>query len=334
MKLLVAGGAGFIGSNFVRRRASAGDSVTVLDALTYAGRPENLAGLEDGITFVRGDVCDPAVVGGLLTGELDAVVNFAAETHVDRSITGASEFVRTNVLGVQVLLDAVRESRCPLFVQVSTDEVYGSTPPGELFDESAPLNPSNPYAASKAGGDLLALSCFRTHRTPAIVTRCTNNYGPRQYPEKLIPLFLLRAMNDEPLPLYGDGLNERDWIHVDDNCSALEAVLARGRPGRVYNIGRGAPVSNLEIVKRLLAALGKPESLIRHVADRPGHDRRYALRTDRARDELGWEPRIGIEEGIVATVDWYRENADWLKSVTDESFAEHCRVLYGDRGKG
>ncbi len=332
MKLLVTGGAGFIGSNFVRRRVLSGDSVTVLDALTYAGRPENLTEVSDSITFVEGDICDAKLVSEVVTKDIDAVVNFAAESHVDRSIMSASESIRTNVSGVQVLLDAARESNCPLFVQISTDEVYGSAPPGEFFDESTPLAPSNPYAASKAGADLLALSYFRTHRTPAIITRCTNNYGPRQYPEKLIPLFLLRAMSDEELPLYGDGLNERDWIYVDDHCGALDAVLSRGEPGQVYNIGQGSPVSNREIVTRLLDLLGKPESLIRRVTDRPGHDRRYALSADKAREQLGWEPEVDIEDGIARTVEWYRSNVDWLQSVADDRFAEHCKALYEDRG--
>jgi len=332
MMLLVTGGAGFIGSNFVRRRALAGDRITVLDALTYAGHMENLSGITDSVTFVKGDICDAKVAGEVVTKDVDAVVNFAAESHVDRSIMGASEFIRTNVAGVQVLLDAVRESGCPRFIQVSTDEVYGSTPQGEFFDESTPLAPSNPYAASKAGADLLALSYFRTHNTPVMITRCTNNYGPWQYPEKLIPLFLLRAMKDEELPLYGDGLNERDWIHVDDHCSALDAALSRGEPGQVYNICQGSPVSNREIVARLLKALGKPESLIGHVADRPGHDRRYALRADKARQKLGWEPEVNIEDGIARTVEWYRSNVDWLQSVTDYRFAEHCTALYGDCG--
>ena len=316
MKLLVTGGAGFIGSNFVRMRVEAGDEVIVLDKLTYAGHLENLDGILERVRFVQGDICDPQVVGRLVTSDLDSVVNLAAETHVDRSIDGAAEFVRTNFIGAQVLLDAVNEAGCRQLCQVSTDEVYGSAPPGSSFDESSPLDPTNPYAASKAAADLLCLSYHRTHGTPVVITRCTNNYGPYQYPEKLIPLFLLRAMADEELPLYGDGENERDWLHVEDHCRAVSVVVQRARPGRVYNVAADAPVTNLQVVRSLLDGLDKPWSLVRHVEDRPAHDRRYALDASRIRRELDWQPTVRLEEGLMRTIQWYSENRTWLDQVT------------------
>jgi len=331
VKLLVTGGAGFIGANFARRRVAAGDEVVVLDKLTYAGHLENLDGVLDDLRFVQGDICDPGVVGSVVTGDLDAVVNFAAESHVDRSIQGAGVFVQTNVVGVQVLLDAVRRADSGVFCQVSTDEVYGSAPDGVVFDEGAALEPSSPYSASKAAADLLCMGYHRTHGTPVVITRCTNNYGPRQFPEKLIPLFLLRAVADEELPLYGDGLNERDWLYVDDHCAALDRVIEAGRPGRVYNIAADHPVTNREIVQRLLTALDRPWDLVCLVADRPAHDRRYAIDASRIRDELGWAPSVDLEEGLARTVRWYAERREWMESVTGPEFEVYCQTLYGDR---
>jgi len=331
MKLLVTGGAGFIGSNFVRARVGAGDQIVVLDQLTYAGHLDSLEGVLDRIDFVRGDICDPDVVRSLVTSDLDAVVNFAAESHVDRSILDATQFVRTNVVGVQVLLDAVDAVGCQLLCQISTDEVYGPAKTGTSFSEDAALAPSSPYAASKAAADLLCLGYHRTRSTPVIVTRCTNNYGPYQYPEKLIPLFLMRAMADEPLPLYGDGQHERDWLHVDDHCDALARVLEQGRPGTVYNIAAGRALSNRDLVRALLDELGKPWSLVRQVADRPAHDPRYALDTTRIRQELGWAPRIDLERGLAGTVQWYTEHTDWLAAVTGPDFERYCDVMVRGR---
>jgi dTDP-glucose 4,6-dehydratase len=329
VRVLVTGGAGFIGSSFVRARLDAGDELTVLDRLTYAGHRENLAGVMEHIRFVHGDICDAEAVAGVM--DVDAVVNLAAESHVDRSILGAGEFVRTNVVGVQVLLDAALGAGVQRFCQVSTDEVYGSAPDGGAFDEGALLGPSSPYAASKAAADLLCLSYHRTHGLPAVVSRCTNNYGPRQYPEKLVPLFLLRALADEELPLYGDGLHERDWLHVEDHCCALGAVLEGGAPGEVYNISAGRPVANRDLVAALLEAVGKPWDLVRSVTDRPGHDRRYALDATKIHDDLGWCPSIPLEEGLARTVGWYRANTSWLEQVTGPEFDRYVDRLYSDR---
>ena len=329
MRLLVTGGAGFIGSNFVRARLEAGDDVTVLDKLTYAGHRESLADVMDHIRFVEGDICDGEVVARLM--DVDAVVNFAAESHVDRSILGAAEFVRTNVLGVQVLLDAARAAGVDRFCQVSTDEVYGSAPEGVTFSEADPLEPSSPYAASKAAADLLCQSYHRTHGMPVILTRCTTNYGPYQYPEKLIPLFLLRALADEDLPLYGDGLNERDWLHVSDHCAAVGAVLERGAIGEIYNIAAGRPVTNRDIVARLLQAVGKSWDRVKPVADRPAHDRRYDITAEKLRRELGWAPAISLDDGLAQTFRWYLDHGDWLQQVTGPEFGRYCDLLYGDR---
>jgi len=331
MKLLVTGGAGFIGSNFVAQRVRAGDEVVVLDLLTYAGHPENLAPVRDDLRFVQGDICDKGTVGELVTGDLDAVVNFAAESHVDRSILDSGDFVRTNVLGVQVLLDAVQRSGAGTLLQVSTDEVYGPTPPRQVATERSNLAPSSPYASSKAAADLLCLAFRQTHGTAVRITRCTNNYGPRQFPEKLIPLFLLRAMADEELPLYGDGLHERDWLHVDDHCRAISAVLQEGKDGEVYNIATGETTPNRQLVEALLDLLDKPHDLIQSVEDRPGHDRRYALDSKKVRGQLGWEPAVALGDGLASTVEWYRDNRAWLEAVTGPEFEDYCEALYGPR---
>ncbi|HTY01793.1 MAG TPA: dTDP-glucose 4,6-dehydratase, partial [Bacteroidota bacterium] len=291
--ILVTGGAGFIGSNFIHHllRAHPGIQIVNYDVLTYAGNLENLEDVADDqrYRFVRGDICDSeAVLGALKKYSVDTIVHFAAESHVDRSILGASVFVKTNVLGTQVLLDAAKATGIERFVHVSTDEVYGSLGPNGKFTEATPLHPNSPYSASKAGSDMLALAYYHTFGLPVVVTRCSNNYGPYQFPEKLIPLMIINAMNDKPLPVYGDGLNIRDWLHVGDHCSAIDTVMQRGRLGEVYNIGGNNEWKNIDIVNLILKHLGKPQSLITYVKDRPGHDRRYAMDATKIRLELGW----------------------------------------------
>ncbi|MFF9621161.1 dTDP-glucose 4,6-dehydratase [Streptomyces griseosporeus] len=314
MRILVTGGAGFIGSEFVRglltRRT---DRVTVLDALTYAGNLANLAPVANlpAFDFIQADIRDAETVEQVMPGH-DAVVHFAAESHVDRSIAGATPFVTTNVLGTQVLLDAARRHGVGRFVHVSTDEVYGSIDSG-AWSEDQPLDPSSPYSASKAGSDLLALACHRTHRMDVVVTRCSNNYGPYQYREKLIPLFVTRLLTGEQVPLYGDGGNVREWLHVADHCRGIELALDRGRPGEIYHIGGGTELTNRELVGRLLAACGRDWSAVRHVEDRKGHDRRYALSVEKIRNELGYAPQVSFDEGLAATVAWYRDNPDWWR---------------------
>ena len=312
MRHLITGGAGFIGCNFVRHmlREHPDDEIVVLDKLTYAGRMENLEEVIDRITFVKGDICDKEIVSTAMEG-CDRVVNFAAESHVDRSITTPEDFVRTDVIGVFTLLEEARRRDIGRFVQISTDEVYGSTVSGS-FSEKGILNPSNPYSASKAGGELLARSYAKTYGLNVMVTRSSNNYGPFQYPEKLIPVLVIKALNDEPLPIYGKGTNVRDWLHVEDNCRAVDLVLQKGKPGDIVNIGSGNEVSNIDVTKMILKHMNKPESLITFVADRPGHDFRYSLEWNRIR-ELGWEPKMGFEEGLRKTVDWYVQNQDWRK---------------------
>lgn len=335
MRILVTGGAGFIGSNFIRNylRDHSDDSIINLDKLTYSGNLDNLSGIENApnYTFIHGDIADPEAVERALSAGVDAVIHFAAETHVDRSIAGAREFVETNVLGTFTLLEAARRRGLSRFVHVSTDEVYGSIPPGKAADESWPLEPNSPYAASKASSDLLVRSYWQTYKFPVIVTRCSNNYGPNQFPEKLIPLMVTNALEGKKLPVYGDGLNERDWIFVEDHCRALDRVLHSGRPGEVYNIGAGHPHSNIEIVKRLLEILGKPESLIEYVADRPGHDRRYALETGKISRELGWTPGVALEEGLRQTVDWYRNHEEWVRKTKTGEYKTYYEKHYVNR---
>ncbi len=342
MKVLVTGGAGFIGSNFVRwvlEGAGKGQgigSLVVLDALTYAGNLENLKGLEEVSTFrfVKGDIRDTVLVRELFSDEkFDAVVHFAAESHVDRSIVDPLSFVRTNVEGTQVLLHAAMDSSVSSFLHVSTDEVYGSLGPTGKFTENTPLDPSSAYSASKAASDLLVLAAYKTHGYHAMVTRCTNNYGAYQFPEKLIPLFITNALQDIPLPLYGDGKNVRSWLHVDDHSRALLMVLKNGRAGEVYNIGGSdeSEKENSEVTRSILSLLGKSANLIRHVEDRKGHDRRYAVDYSKIKKELGWEPRVAFEEGLQQTIEWYNNNLEWWQRVKSGEYMKFYEEYYGNR---
>jgi dTDP-glucose 4,6-dehydratase len=334
--LLVTGGAGFIGSNFVRYMLTADTAIEIvnLDALTYAGNLENLQDIDRNprYHFAKGNICDRQQVDAVLRGHrIDTIVHFAAESHVDRSIMGAAPFVHTNVLGTQVLLEAARESGVRRFVHVSTDEVYGSLGATGKFTESTLLDPSSPYAASKAASDFLAFAYQHTYGLPVVVTRCSNNYGAYQFPEKLIPLMIVNAIEGRSLPVYGDGLNVRDWLYVDDHCSAIDAVLQRGGIGQVYNIGGNNEWTNLDIVRLILQLLGKPESLIRFVKDRPGHDRRYAIDATKVRTELGWEPSTPFARGIEHTIRWYREHEEWWRNVMSGEYREYYRKAYDER---
>jgi len=331
MKVLVTGGAGFIGSNFIRfvLKNYPGWEIVNLDKLTYAGNLENLRDVENDprYQFVRGDIADRALAFELFRKErFDVVVNFAAESHVDRSILDSSPFIETNIKGVQVLLEAAREFSVEKFVQISTDEVYGSLQPGDPpFTEESPLQPNSPYSASKAAADLLCRAYFVTYGVPVVITRSCNNYGPYQFPEKLIPLMITNALEDKPLPVYGDGENVREWLFVEDNCRAIALVVEKGRPGEAYNIGSGEERKNIEVVKEILRILGKPDSLITFVKDRPGHDRRYALDSGKMFKESGWRPKVSFEEGLEETVRWYLENRDWwegIKNSIHPSYAE------------
>lgn len=332
VRILVTGGAGFIGSNFVRleleRRTEC--EMVNLDKLTYAGNLANLTDIENDAryTFVKGDICDARLVDGLMDG-VDVVVNFAAETHVDRSIGDPEGFLRTDIFGVHVLLEAARRRGVGRFIQISTDEVYGPAL-GSPFTEDAPLNPRNPYSASKAGGELLARSYFTTYGYPVIVTRAANNIGRNQYPEKVVPLFTTNAIDDEPLPLYGDGSQERDYMHVRDHCTALDLILDKGVPGEIYNIGAGNHMKNIDMSRLVLRELGKPESLISHVRDREGHDVRYAIDSSKL-EALGWSPEYGAETAIVETVRWYVENEDWWRPLKSGEFREYYERQYRER---
>jgi dTDP-glucose 4,6-dehydratase len=323
VRLLVTGAAGFIGSTYVHLLREEHD-VTVLDKLTYAGRRENLPG---DVELVVGSIEDRDLVLELTDG-VDAVVNFAAESHVDRSIADQEAFARTHVIGTGVLLDAVRERAIPRFLQVSTDEVYGSIAEGS-FTELSPLDPSSPYSATKAGGDLLVSAHAHTYGVEALICRGSNNYGPRQYPEKLIPLCVLNALHGDPLPVYGDGRQVRNWLYVDDFCRAIHTVLLRGRPGEAYNVGGPDECENLDVVKRILELTGRDESLIQHVRDRPGHDRRYSLSSDKLRSELVWEPQVRFAEGLERTVDWYRDNEWWWAPIRSGEYREYYERHYG-----
>jgi len=334
-KILVTGGAGFIGSNFIRYMLQEHPyHIINLDALTYCGNLENLSGVEDEprYTFVRGSITDRKLVDGIIK-DVDAVINFAAESHVDRSIEDPEIFIRTNILGTQTLLEASRKHGVERFIQISTDEVYGSAEKG-YFTEETPLAPNSPYSASKASADLMVRAYHRTYGLPVNITRCSNNYGPYQFPEKLIPLMITNALENKPLPVYGDGMNVRDWIHVLDHCRAVDLVLHRGRVGEVYNIGGNSERRNIEIVELIVRELDRDESLIRFVEDRPGHDRRYAIDASKIRNELGWKPLYSFEEGIRETIRWYIDNRDWWENIKSGEYLRYYERMYGGRLQG
>jgi dTDP-glucose 4,6-dehydratase len=336
MKMLVTGGSGFIGSNFVLHMLQSYPDVQIinLDLLTYAGNLENLQDTKpygDRHRFVRGDITDRSIVNSLLSERPDAVIHFAAESHVDRSIMDSSAFVQTNVLGTQVLLEGCREHHIERFVQISTDEVYGSLGPEGAFTEESLIMPNSPYAASKAAADLLVRSYHKTFGMDIVITRCSNNYGPYQFPEKLIPLMVTNAACDLELPVYGDGMNVRDWIHVEDHCRAIDLVLRKGQPGEVYNIGSENELTNLEIVRHILNRLGKPESLIRFVKDRPGHDRRYAMNATKLKKDLNWKPLINFAMGMDATIAWYLEHEAWWQRIKSGEYMNYYEKWYGNR---
>ncbi len=334
--VLVTGGCGFIGSNFVRLLLETEPGVTVVnyDVLTYAGNPNNLADLAGNprYRFVKGDITDrDAVRAALKQHGVTSLINFAAESHVDRSIQDSSPFVRTNILGTQVLLDAAREFNLERYVQVSTDEVYGSLGDTGFFTEETPLAPNSPYAASKAAADLLVRGCVHTFHMPALITRCSNNYGPYQFPEKLLPLFITNLLRDEQVPVYGDGQNVRDWIHVRDHAAAIAAVWKKGRLGEVYNIGGRCEKTNLDLTQTLLDVMGKPRTLIKYVKDRPGHDRRYAIDCAKMERELGWRPQVDFAQGLRDTVRWYVDNAAWVADVRSGEYLKYYEKQYGNR---
>ena len=335
-RVLVTGGCGFIGSNFIRLELATdpGLSIVNVDKLTYAGNLANLADLRDDprYQFAQGDICDGEFLSSLLqAGGIDAVVNFAAESHVDRSILDSSPFVQTNIVGTQTLLDCCRRHHIARYLQVSTDEVYGSLGEDGKFTEETPIAPNSPYSASKAAADLLVRAYVQTFDFPAVITRCSNNYGPYQFPEKLIPLFISNALQDQALPVYGTGLNVRDWIHVLDHCRGIGAALRRGRVGEVYNFGGNSELTNLDLTHSLLEALGKPASLIRYVADRPGHDHRYAIDASKAKRELGWEPQTVFRDGLRQTIDWYLANPDWIARIKSGEYRSFYEQQYGTR---
>ncbi|MCM3786616.1 dTDP-glucose 4,6-dehydratase [Neobacillus mesonae] len=335
MKLLVTGGAGFIGSNFVLYMLKRYPEYTIInvDALTYAGNLENLKSVQhhSGHTFVKADITDASIMEELIGQEVDVVVNFAAESHVDRSILEPDIFVKTNVLGTQVLLEAAKKFNVSKFVQVSTDEVYGSLGSTGLFTEETPLAPNSPYSASKAGGDLLVRAYYETFNLPVNITRCSNNYGPYQFPEKLIPLMISQALSDKSLPIYGDGLNIRDWLYVEDHCSAIDLVIHQGVAGEVYNIGGNNERTNIQIVEAILEELGKPKSLITYVKDRPGHDRRYGIDPTKTMTELGWKPKHSFETGIKETIKWYLDNKEWWTRIQSGAYQQYYTQQYGGR---
>lgn len=339
MNILVTGGAGFIGSNFIYYMLDKYKDykIVCLDKLTYAGNLSTLkkAFENPNFKFVKGDISDREFVFELFKKEhFDIVVNFAAESHVDRSIEDPEIFLKTNVIGTQVLMDAARKFGVKRFHQVSTDEVYGDLPldrPDLLFTEETPLRPSSPYSASKAAADLLVLAYYRTYKLPVTISRCSNNYGPYHFPEKLIPLMIIRALNDQSLPVYGDGRNVRDWLYVEDHCSAIDLIIHHGREGEVYNIGGRNERSNLEVVKTILKELGKPEELITFVKDRPGHDLRYAIDPTKIKNELGWEPKTSFEEGIKKTIKWYLDNRDWWEEIISGEYQDYYERMYSNR---
>ncbi len=334
--VFVTGGAGFIGSAFVRLILGEHADVSIInfDALTYAGNLENLTGVDpERYTFIKGDICDREAVMGVVANGCDVIFNFAAESHVDRSILSPDDFLRTNIIGTQVLLDAAREKGVRRFIQVSTDEVMGSLGENsdEFFTEDSPLRPNSPYAASKAAAELVVRAARETHGLDTVITRCGNNYGPRQFPEKLIPLMIANAMNDEPLPVYGDGGNVRDWIYVDDHCRAAWLAFENGQTGETYNIGARNERRNIEVVNSLLDRLGKPRTLIRLVEDRPGHDRRYAIDPSKAERDLGWKPQTSWDEGLNITIDWFINNQAWVEHVRSGEYRSYYQKVYGNR---
>ncbi|PER75496.1 dTDP-glucose 4,6-dehydratase [Bacillus cereus] len=336
MKVLVTGGAGFIGSNFVRYMVKKYPEYNIvnLDSLTYAGNLENLKDIEElsNYKFVKGDIADRQFINQLFKEEkFDYVLNFAAESHVDRSITNPDIFIQTNIQGTQVLLDATKNAEVKKYLQVSTDEVYGTLGETGYFTEETPLASNSPYSSSKAGADLLVRAYHETFGLPVNITRCSNNYGPFHFPEKLIPLMIINALNDKQLPVYGDGLNVRDWLHVEDHCQAIDLVLHKGKNGDVYNVGGNNERTNIEIVKTILKALDKPESLIKYVTDRPGHDRRYAIDATKLREELGWSPKYNFDTGIGQTIKWYLENQDWWKNIISGEYQEYFKNQYANR---
>jgi dTDP-glucose 4,6-dehydratase len=333
-EIFVTGGAGFIGSAFVRLLLdeTTDYDITNFDALTYAGNPDNLEGLNEARhRFIHGNIADPEAVHAALGENTQAIINFAAESHVDRSIANAAEFLRTNIIGTQVLLDAARARGVKRFLQISTDEVMGSLPENEdaFFTEASPFEPNSPYAASKAAAEHLVRAAHHTFGLDTVITRCGNNYGPRQFPEKFLPLALSNALNDEPIPVYGDGRNVRDWIYVDDHCRAILLALDKGRPGAVYNIGARNERRNIDVVESLLDTVGKPRALIRFVKDRPGHDRRYAINPSLIESELGWRPRETWESGLQKTIQWYQQNGRWLERTRSGDYQDYYRKQYG-----
>lgn len=337
MRILVTGGAGFIGSNYVRLvLEETDDQVINFDLLTYAGNLANLDGYQDHprYQFVRGDITDRASVAQVMTAhQIDAVVHFAAESHVDRSVEGPEVFVRTNILGTEILLEEARRHGVQRFVMVSTDEVYGSLGTEGMFTEDTPLAPNSPYAASKASSDLLCRAFFKTFDFPVMITRCSNNYGAFQFPEKLIPLMLANALEDKPLPVYGDGQNVRDWLYVDDHCRALDLVLRQGKPGEVYNIGGCNEMKNLDLVELLVDKLGKSRDLITFVKDRPGHDLRYAIDATKIMTTLNWAPSVEFPEGLARTIDWYLDNRPWWETIRSGEYRNYYEKMYGTEGR-
>jgi dTDP-glucose 4,6-dehydratase len=334
--LVVTGGCGFIGSNFIREQLKryAEQSIVNIDKLTYAGNPENLKEVEGDPRYrlEKLDICDRNSIQTLLAAvKPDAVVNFAAESHVDRSILDSGPFIQTNVVGTQVLLDACRQAKVAQFVQVSTDEVYGSLGAEGFFTEDTALAPNSPYSASKTAADVLVRAYCHTFGFPGVITRCSNNYGPYQFPEKIIPLFISRALDDKPLPVYGKGENVRDWIHVMDHCRGIDAALREGQPGEVYNFGGHQEIRNIDLTRMLLELLGKPQTLIEFVADRPGHDLRYAIDCSKAERELGWKPQVAFRQGIRDTIDWYQANTDWVNRIKTGDYLKYYKQQYGDR---
>lgn len=334
--LLITGGAGFIGSNFIRYflKEHPDCSIVNLDKLTYAGNLENLRDVENerNYTFIKGSVCNRELLGHILSKyHIDYVMNFAAESHVDRSILGPEVFVETNVRGTQILLDVAKDYSLKKFIQISTDEVYGELGETGYFTEETPLAPNSPYSASKASADMLCRSYFKTYGLPVVITRCSNNYGPYQFPEKLIPLMIYKALNNEKLPVYGDGTNVRDWIHVTDHCKAIDAVLRNGIAGEVYNIGGNSERQNIEIVRLIIDRLNRSEDLIQFVEDRPGHDKRYAMDILKIEEALGWKPEYSFEDGIVETIEWYLENNEWVENCISGEYREYYRRNYEER---